>query len=62
MSSTSVLEMDVIPTMGGSKSQYLPEVYINYKLVYSYNIALHFVCVSVVKRIMIIEKSKLMIS
>jgi hypothetical protein len=27
MSSTSVLEMDVIPTMGGSKSQYLPEVY-----------------------------------
>jgi hypothetical protein len=27
MSSTSVLEMDVITTMGGSKSQYLPEVY-----------------------------------
>jgi hypothetical protein len=29
MSSTSKLEMDVILTMGGSKSQYLPEVYIN---------------------------------
>jgi hypothetical protein len=29
MSSTSVLEMDIIPTMGGSKSQYLPEIYKN---------------------------------
>lgn len=29
MSATSVLEIDIIPTMGGGKSQYLPEVYKN---------------------------------